>query len=124
MKPKQSPAAHLAVVKALTVQPANNRPRCSHCHQPIDAPQTLADGATACGPSCALALIYARVEAMTTPDAEYRFRELWTRCVVEDGKTGGLYQELADELRFLANRLGVALEWQRVELGVSYANAK
>lgn len=78
----------------------------------------------ACSDTCARSLIAQRVAAMTSDAAEYRFRELWTRCAVIDGVPGGLYQELADELRMLARRLGVVLEWQRVELATSYANAK
>lgn len=92
------------------------QPLCTACGTRPTHPQTLADGKTACSPTCALTLIFQRVESMTPGRAAGRLWELLGRCALVDGKHGGLDEEMADELRFLSVRLGVELVWERVEL--------
>lgn len=48
--------------------------------------------------------------------ARRRFAELLARCAVEQGKTGGLTSDEADEVAALAERLGVKLVWRWYDL--------
>lgn len=92
---------------------------CAACRTLItfrDPRTTLSCGSTACSPSCAMTLIFRRVEAMSAERAYQRLGELLRRGAMIDGRHGGLDEEAADEVRFLAQRLGVALVWEKVEL--------
>lgn len=106
---------------------ANQKRYCDAHNRP--ATITLRTGDVACSQACAMALIFNDVSSWSEDKARRRYDEIMARCGNLGGKVGGLSEYLADELQFVADKLGIRLVWQHYdfrsgEFGEGRGNAK